>query len=193
MPEFAEINTQTYEVIRVILAESKIWCEYKLQGYWVETYRHKEGKNYGSIGYTYHPDKDNFSSPQPYPSWTLNNQCIWQAPLPYPSDDKIYIWNEEMQSWDDEKTYQEPTSEQINIRIEKLKIIKSMRILRKDRNIKLLETDKYSIPDWPHQSEEIKQSWMTYRQALRDLTNISNPQLDSDGFVTNVTWPIPPS
>lgn len=150
-------------------------------------------KNNGGIGYTYHPDKDNFSSPQPYPSWTLNNQCIWKAPLPYPSDDKIYIWNEEMQSWDDENTYQEPTSEQINIRIEKLKIINSMRILRKDRNIKLLETDKYSIPDWPHQSEEIKQSWMTYRQALRDLTNISNPQLDSDGFVTNVTWPIPPS
>ena len=85
MTEFAEINTQTYEVIRVILAESKIWCEYKLQGIWVETYRDKEGKNNGGIGYTYHPDKDNFSSPQPYPSWTLNNQCIWKAPLPIKS------------------------------------------------------------------------------------------------------------
>jgi len=32
MPHFAEINTQTNEVLRVIRAESKLWCEYRLGG-----------------------------------------------------------------------------------------------------------------------------------------------------------------
>ena len=95
--------------------------------------------------------------------------------------------------WHEGNTVQKPTLQQINIKMEELKLLEPMKRLREDRNIKLLETDKYSIPDWPHQSEEIKQSWMTYRQALRDLPQTAQPQLDSDGFVTNVTWPTPPS
>jgi hypothetical protein len=102
MPHFAEINTQTNEVIRVILATSKLWCEYELDGTWVKTYKNTEGKNYAGIGYIYHPDKDNFSPPQPYPSWTLDDSCTWQPPVPYPSDDKMYTWNEETQSWDED-------------------------------------------------------------------------------------------
>jgi hypothetical protein len=101
MPSFAELNTQTNEVIRVILAKSRLWCEYELDGTWVKTYKNIEGKNYAGIGYTYHPDKDNFSQPQPYPSWTLDDTCHWQPPIPYPSDDKTYTWNEETQSWDE--------------------------------------------------------------------------------------------
>ena len=61
-----------------------------------------EGKNTAGIGWTYHPDKDNFSPPQPYPSWTLDDACIWQPPVPCPSDDKMYTWNEETQSWDED-------------------------------------------------------------------------------------------
>jgi len=38
MPSFAELNTQTNEVIRVILAKSRLWCEYELDGTWVKTY-----------------------------------------------------------------------------------------------------------------------------------------------------------
>ena len=102
MPSFAELNTQTNEVIRVILAKSRLWCEYELDGTWVKTYKNIEGKNYAGIGYTYHPDKDNFSTPQPFPSWTLDDTCTWQPPIPYPSDDKTYTWNEETQSWDED-------------------------------------------------------------------------------------------
>ena len=102
MPSFAELNTQTNEVLRVIGAKSKIWCEYHLGGEWIRTYYNKEGKNYAGIGCTYHPDKDNFSPPQPYPSWTLDDSCTWQPPIPYPSDGKIYTWNEETQSWDED-------------------------------------------------------------------------------------------
>ena len=102
MPEFAEINTQTNEVLRVIGAKSKLWCEYELDGTWVNARYDTPGKNFAGIGFTYHPDKENFSAPQPYPSWTLDGQCIWQPPVPYPSDDKLYTWNEETQSWDED-------------------------------------------------------------------------------------------
>ena len=37
MPDFAEINTQTNEVLRVIVAKSKLWCEYELDGTWFRT------------------------------------------------------------------------------------------------------------------------------------------------------------
>ena len=103
MPEFAEINTQTNEVLRVIGAKSKLWCEYELDGTWFRTYYDTEGKTYAGIGFTYHPAKDNFSAPQPFPSWTLDDQCIWQPPVPYPPGDKMYTWNEETQSWDETK------------------------------------------------------------------------------------------
>ena len=100
MPYYAEINPQTKEVLRVILAKSKLWCEYELDGTWTRTYYDTEGKNYAGIGYTYHPDKDNFSTPQPFPSWTLDDACIWQPPITKPEGS--YTWNEETQSWDED-------------------------------------------------------------------------------------------
>jgi hypothetical protein len=101
MPEFAEINTQTNEVLRVIGAKSKLWCEYELDGTWVNARYDTPGKNFAGIGFTYHPDKENFSAPQPYPSWTLDDQCIWQPPVTRPEGDNLYDWNEETQSWDE--------------------------------------------------------------------------------------------
>ena len=57
-------------------------------------------KNYAGIGYTYNEDKDAFIPPQPYSSWTLNNDtCQWEAPVAYPDDDKEYQWNEETTNW----------------------------------------------------------------------------------------------
>lgn len=100
MPEFAEINPQTNEVLRVIGAKSKLWCEYELDGTWIRTYENMEGKNFAGIGYIYHPEKENFSTPQPYPSWTLDDQCNWQPPVTRPEGS--YIWNEETQSWDED-------------------------------------------------------------------------------------------
>ncbi len=57
--------------------------------------------NYAGIGYTYDPIDDAFISPQPFPSWILNSNKKWEAPLPYPEDNKRYSWNEEAQSWDE--------------------------------------------------------------------------------------------
>jgi len=100
MSEFAEINPQTNEVLRVIGAKSKLWCEYELDGTWFKTYENTEGKNFAGIGFTYHPEKENFSAPQPYPSWTLDDQCHWQPPVTRPEGS--YTWNEETQSWDED-------------------------------------------------------------------------------------------
>ena len=55
--------------------------------------------NYAGIGFTYDPIDDAFIPPMPYPSWNLNSHKRWEAPLPYPQDDKKYYWNEEIGSW----------------------------------------------------------------------------------------------
>ena len=104
MVHFSEVNKNTNMVQNVIVCESKKWCEANLGSndtLWVRTYYNTEGKNFAGIGFTYHPAKDNFSAPQPFPSWTLDGQCIWQPPTPRPLGDKLYDWNEETQSWDE--------------------------------------------------------------------------------------------
>jgi hypothetical protein len=56
--------------------------------------------NYAGIGYTYDQANDVFYAPQPYPSWTISAPTwIWQPPVPYPSDGKMYTWDEATQSW----------------------------------------------------------------------------------------------
>ena len=58
-------------------------------------------KNYAGIGFTYDAARDAFYAPQPYPSWTLNeDSCVWEAPVAYPTDGELYIWNEDTQAWD---------------------------------------------------------------------------------------------
>jgi len=54
-------------------------------------------KQYAGIGYTYDPVADVFVTPQPYPSWTLDENHDWQAPTPKPEG--MYIWDEETQGW----------------------------------------------------------------------------------------------
>ena len=59
-------------------------------------------KNYAGINFIYDKTKDAFYEPQPYPSWTLNdNTCLWEAPIAYPSDGKFYDWNETSKSWEE--------------------------------------------------------------------------------------------
>ena len=47
---------------------------------------------YAGIGFTYDSVNDVFIAPQPYEDWILVNYK-WEAPIPYPSDDKQYFWN----------------------------------------------------------------------------------------------------
>jgi hypothetical protein len=57
-------------------------------------------KNYAGIGYTYDPQRDAFIPPKPFPSWILNEQtCLWEPPVPYPTDGNLYQWDESMTNW----------------------------------------------------------------------------------------------
>ena len=69
---------------------------------WKQTsYNGNIRKNYAGIGYTYDVANDWFYAPQPYPSWTLDADAKWQPPVPYPTDGKMYTWNETTLSWDE--------------------------------------------------------------------------------------------
>jgi len=57
-------------------------------------------KNYAGIGYKYDPNRDAFIPPQPFPSWTLNEDtCLWNPPVPFPTDGQRYYWDEATTSW----------------------------------------------------------------------------------------------
>jgi hypothetical protein len=68
---------------------------------WVQTsYNGKIRKNYAGIGYKYDSQRDAFIPPQPYPSWTLNEEtCQWTSPIEMPTDGKLYQWNEATKNW----------------------------------------------------------------------------------------------
>tara|TARA_R110002051_G_scaffold287925_1_gene350680 strand:+ start:18 stop:392 length:375 start_codon:yes stop_codon:yes gene_type:complete len=57
-------------------------------------------KNYAGKGYTYDQTRDAFYTPQPYPSWTLDDDtCRWNPPTAYPDDGKNYNWDEDETKW----------------------------------------------------------------------------------------------
>ena len=66
---------------------------------------HKEGgipfrKNYAGIGYIYDEQRDAFIPQKPYASFILNEDtCLWEPPVPYPTDGERYLWNEEELEW----------------------------------------------------------------------------------------------
>jgi hypothetical protein len=101
------------KVIQVIVAELEFFETFvdSSPGEWIQTsYNtfggiHKLGgtplrKNYAGIGFTYDAQKDAFISPKPYESWLLNeDSCLWEAPIPMPTDEKLYNWDEATLSW----------------------------------------------------------------------------------------------
>jgi hypothetical protein len=80
------------------------------EGTWVQTSYNTSGgvhslgntplrKNYAGIGYVYDEGRDAFYSPQPYASWTLNEDtCFWESPAPYPSEGE-HEWDETNGEW----------------------------------------------------------------------------------------------
>lgn len=93
--------------------------------------------------------------------------------------------------WEDKNT-PKPSEQELLQCLSELQNGESMDKLRLIRNKLLNETDKYTIPDWPHETPEKRQEWLEYRQQLRDLPSNSSPMLDSDGKLTNVSWPVSP-
>ena len=116
MAHWAEIDENSL-VTRVLVGnnddpnEGYDWLIENLGGTWVKTSYNTHGgvhngggtplrKNYAGIGYTYDADRDAFIPPQPFESWILNEDtCLWDAPVEYPSDGKMYTWDEDTTNW----------------------------------------------------------------------------------------------
>ena len=85
-------------------------------------------------------------------------------------------------NWTDSRP--QPTQAEIDAKILELEALEPMRLLRIERNQKLAETDwRFRVDLSP------SQAWIDYCQALRDLPATVEPQLDSQGNLTNVVWP----
>jgi len=101
------------KVTQVIVAEPEFFNTFvdSSPGAWIQTsYNTIGGKhtqdgtplrgNYAGIGYTYDSANDVFYAPQPFASWTLNNTSwTWEAPVAYPTDGKVYRWDEAATDW----------------------------------------------------------------------------------------------
>ena len=82
-----------------------------------------------------------------------------------------------------------PTETEINSKISELDYAEAMRLLRIERDARIVKTD------WRASSDlTLTDAWKTYRQALRDITT-QTPKLDSNYQLdlTSVTWPTEPS
>ena len=76
------------------------FCQSLFGGTWVQTsYNNNIRKQYAGIGFTYDADADVFIAPEPFPSWSLDANYDWQAPIDYPADGKDYSWDESNQVW----------------------------------------------------------------------------------------------
>lgn len=111
MSHFAKIENGI--VTQVIVAEQDVIDSGIFGHGWVQTSYNTQGgihllggtplrKNYAGIGYSYDEVEDAFIPPKPFKSWKLNSSTfLWEAPVDYPNDGKLYNWNEETKSWDE--------------------------------------------------------------------------------------------
>lgn len=128
MAHFAELD-QDSKVLRIIVIANSVLLVDNIENEekgilfckslfgentkWVQTsYNNSFRKEFASVGFTYDVIKDKFLRPQPYPSWSLDKNDDWQAPIPCPetytlglkneNDEPIkdpYYWNESTLSW----------------------------------------------------------------------------------------------
>jgi hypothetical protein len=76
------------------------FCASLFGGEWIQTsYNHNIRKQFAGIGFAYNETADVFIAPQPFPSWSLDANYDWQAPIDYPADGKYYSWDEANQVW----------------------------------------------------------------------------------------------
>jgi hypothetical protein len=109
MSHFAKVENG--KVVQVIVAEQEFIESGVLGHGWIQTSYNTKGNrhvlggtplrgNYAMIGDTYDEANDVFYSPKPFDSWSLQTSSwTWEAPVAYPSDGKIYIWDEPTLSW----------------------------------------------------------------------------------------------
>jgi hypothetical protein len=101
----------------------------------------------------------------------------------YPTDDwDARVYDTILLNDDIEK----PPKEEFEAKLQELIDAQPWKELREERNKRIAQTDYLATIDYPHASEEAKQAWLDYRQALRDL-----PAVTEDP--TNPVWPQEPT
>ena len=65
------------------------------------SYNNNFRKQYVGKGYSFDSSTDKFIQPQPYPSWALDSNDDWKAPVDKPDDGKRYNWNETDTQWEE--------------------------------------------------------------------------------------------
>ena len=109
------------KVVNVIVAEAQFFDTFidDSPGDWIQTSYNTHGgkhlnggtplrKNFANIGGNYDRVNDAFYNNQPYPSWTLDNSSFtWEPPIPRPTDDKAYSWDESAYQADNTKGWVE--------------------------------------------------------------------------------------
>jgi hypothetical protein len=105
MSHWAEIDENNI-VLRVLVGNNSEPDEGEafmnsLGGTWVKTsYNGTIRKNFAGIGMSYDAGRDAFIAPKPFDSWILDEEtCRWEAPVAYPTDGIMYVWDEETTDW----------------------------------------------------------------------------------------------
>ncbi len=104
MAHFAEILDSVVQRVIVVHNNDETngaqFCHDLLGGEWLQcSYNNRIRKQFPSAGYTYDDVRDEFVAPQPYASWTLDENNDWQPPTPKPSSGGLYRWSEEELAW----------------------------------------------------------------------------------------------
>jgi hypothetical protein len=114
MAHFAQLDENNIVTQVIVVANSELldngaeneakgiaFCHGLLGGNWIQTsYSKAFRKNFAGVGHTYDAQRDAFIPPQSYPSWILiESTCQWEPPVPYPTDGKVYIWDEPTKNW----------------------------------------------------------------------------------------------
>lgn len=114
MAHYAKLNSENIVEAVIVIANSDElvdgveseaigvdFCQ-QLTGHhnWKKTsYNGNIRKRYAGVGYTYREDLNAFIAPQPFSSWSLDENAEWQPPVPMPTDGKKYQWDEATLSW----------------------------------------------------------------------------------------------
>jgi hypothetical protein len=113
MAHFAHINDDNIVTQVIVVSNDELlvdgveseakgiaFCESLFGGRWLQTsYTGRFRERFAGGGFRYDEVADVFISPQPFPSWSLDEHHEWQPPVPHPADGYVYLWDEATQSW----------------------------------------------------------------------------------------------
>ena len=96
--------------------------------------------------------------------------------------------------WIDGHGHDQPTEAAINAKIAELDGAEAMKLLRIERDKRLVKDD-WKVVKAKETGSNLSTAFKTYRQALRDLPTTATPTLNSkyELDMTSVTWPTEPS